>query len=65
MLECTAKRYRVIWLVIANTSTTAQYNAIAELTKDFAVRQLYTFNEVKVEKLSSPRISRYATAACG
>jgi hypothetical protein len=65
MLECTAKRYRAIWLVIANTSATAQYNAIAELTKDFAVRQLYTFNEVKVEKLSSPRISRYATAACG
>ena len=59
MLGCAATRYKVIWLVIANTSTSAQYTAITELTSDFAVRRSYIFSEVKVERLSVPRISRY------
>ena len=64
MFECIATRYKVIWLVIANTSTTAQYTAITELTSDFAVRHSYLFNEVTVERLSTPRHFN-ATGACG
>jgi mannosyltransferase len=63
-LECAAKHYRVIWLVIANTSMPAQYAAIRELTNDFAVRRSYAFSEVGVERLSAPRTSRYTSAAC-
>ena len=63
-LECAAKHHGVIWLVIANTSMSAQYTAIKELTNDFAVRRSYVFSEVRVERLSTPRTSRYPSTAC-
>ena len=63
-LECAAKHHGVIWLVIANTSMPAQYTAIKELTNDFAVRRSYVFSEVRVERLSTPRTSRYPSTAC-
>jgi len=55
-LECAAKHYGVIWLVIANTSMSAQYAAIKELTNDFAMRRSYVFSEVRVERLSAPGV---------
>jgi mannosyltransferase len=64
MLECAVTRYKMIWLVIANTSTSAQYTAIKELTSDFAVRRSHIFNNVQVERLSVQRISRPAADAC-
>ena len=59
VLRCDAKRYRVIWLVIANTSTSAQSTAINELASDFAVQQPYVFRRVYVDRLSAPRTTGY------
>jgi hypothetical protein len=64
VLRCDAKRYKVIWLVIANTSTSAQSTAINELTSDFAVEQPYVFRRVYVDRLSAPRTTGYPSAAC-
>lgn len=66
MLECSAARYKVIWLVIANTSTSAQNAAIKELRSDFRLVRSNTFSEVEVDRLSVPRISGSTTnyASC-
>jgi mannosyltransferase len=63
-LGCVANHFNVVWLVVSNLSTSAQTTAVNELRNDFAVRRIFDFPQVQLERLSRPHPVGAATGAC-